>query len=138
MTILTIWTETIIVTFDTFDQSDEETRHDPNKNNDKDQDNDRIKDNPRILWHLRHWLQFWQLRTWIHDHLCDLTIKSDTGQHLQFLRCLVDLSLKYMFRLTSLSFKSLAINAKNYFKYPMNCSFCNVGKRRNLTRLLSR
>ena len=24
-------------------------------------------------------LQFWQLRTWIHDNLCDLTIKTDTG-----------------------------------------------------------
>ena len=36
---------------------------------------------------LRHWLQFWQLRTWIHDNLCDLTINCDTGQHSQFLRC---------------------------------------------------
>ena len=44
--------------------------------------------NPTDLWHLRHWLQFWQLRTWIHDNLCHLTIKSDTGQHSQFLRCL--------------------------------------------------
>ena len=44
-------------------------------------DND--NDNP-----LRHWLQFWQLKTWLHGNLCDLTIKSDTGQHLQFLRCL--------------------------------------------------
>ena len=35
-----------------------------------------------------HWLQFWQLRTWIHDNLWDLTFKSDTGQHSQFLRCL--------------------------------------------------
>ena len=33
-------------------------------------------------------------RTWIHDNHCDLTIKSDTGQHLQFLRCL----LKYWFQ----------------------------------------
>jgi hypothetical protein len=32
-------------------------------------------------------LQFWQLRTWIHDNLCCLSIKSDTGQHSQFLRC---------------------------------------------------
>ena len=32
------------------------------------------------------WLQFWQLGTWIHDILCYLTIKSDTGQHSQFLR----------------------------------------------------
>ena len=45
-------------------------------------------DNPRDLWHLRHWLQFWQLRPWIHDDLCYLTIKSDTGQHLKFLQCL--------------------------------------------------
>ena len=27
------------------------------------------------------------LRTWFHDNLCYLTIKSDTGQHSQFLRC---------------------------------------------------
>ena len=45
------------------------------------------QDNPADLWHLRHWLQFWQLRTWIHDNLCYLTIKSDGGQHSQFLRC---------------------------------------------------
>ena len=32
-------------------------------------------------------LRFWQLRTWIHDNLCDLTIRSDIGQHSQFLRC---------------------------------------------------
>ena len=37
--------------------------------------------------HLRHWLHIWQSRTWIHDNLCYLTIKSDTGQHSQFLRC---------------------------------------------------
>ena len=40
-----------------------------------------------MLWHLRHWLQYRQLRTWIHDNLCYLTINCDTGQHLQFLRC---------------------------------------------------
>ena len=34
------------------------------------------------------WLQFWQLRTWIHDNLCYLTIKSDTGHYSQYLRCL--------------------------------------------------
>ena len=37
-------------------------------------------------WH-RHWQRkFWWLRTWIHDNLCFLIIKSDTGQHSQFLR----------------------------------------------------
>ena len=25
------------------------------------------KDSPGDLWHLRHWLQFWRLRTWIHE-----------------------------------------------------------------------
>ena len=38
-------------------------------------------------WLLRHWIYFWELRTWIHDNLCYLTIKSTTGQHSQFLRC---------------------------------------------------
>ena len=28
---------------------------------------DNWKDNPGDLWHLRHWLQFWQLRTWMWD-----------------------------------------------------------------------
>ena len=41
------------------------------------------------MWQLRHWLQFLQLWTWIHDNLCYMTIKSDTGQHSQFLRCLI-------------------------------------------------
>ena len=36
---------------------------------------------------LRRWLQFWHWRTWMHDNLCCLTIKSDTGEHLQFLWC---------------------------------------------------
>ena len=36
--------------------------------------------------HLRHWLQFWQLKTWIHDNIIDLTIKCNTGQHSKFLR----------------------------------------------------
>ena len=46
-----------------------------------------------MLWHLRHRLQYRELRTWIHDNLCYLTINCDTGQHSQFLRCLF-LSLK--------------------------------------------
>ena len=40
------------------------------------------------LWYLRHWLQYWKLRTWFHDNLCYLTINCDTGQHSQFLLCL--------------------------------------------------
>ena len=30
------------------------------------------KDNPRHLWQMRHWLKFWQLRTWIYDNDCYL------------------------------------------------------------------
>ena len=55
---------------------------------------DNWKGNPGDLWHLRHWLQFWQLRTWIHDNLCYLTINCDTGQHSQFLRCFVNCLVK--------------------------------------------
>ena len=49
---------------------------------------DLTKKNFAMLWHLRHWLQYRQLRTWINDNLCYLTINCDTGQHSQFLRCL--------------------------------------------------
>ena len=31
-----------------------------------------------VLRHLRHWLQFGKLRTWIHDNVCYLPIKSDS------------------------------------------------------------
>ena len=47
------------------------------------------------LWHLRHWLHFWQSRTWIRDNLCYLTIKSDTRQHSQFLRCFYFLTFTF-------------------------------------------
>ena len=76
--------------------------------NGEDQDNDsnkdNAKDNPGDLWHLRHWLQSWQLKTWHHDNHESwfmtimtnyyLTIKSDldirtSGQHSQFLQCLI-------------------------------------------------
>ena len=36
------------------------------------------------VWNCLH---FRQSRTWLQDNHCDLTIKSDTGQHSQFLRC---------------------------------------------------
>ena len=72
------------MTFETFDQSDEETWPDQKKDKDKDKEKRTMID----LWHLRHWLHLRQLRTWIHDNLCYLTINCDTGQHSQFLRCL--------------------------------------------------
>ena len=55
----------------------------------------KCKDNFGDLWHLRHWLQFWQLRTWICENNCYLTIKSDSGQHLQFLQCLINTSCQW-------------------------------------------
>ena len=84
------------MTFETIDQSDEKTWHDQKRPTYLCIVNCvrqwaltiAAQDNPGDLWHLRHWLQFWQLRTWIHDNLCYLTIKSDIGQHSQFLRCL--------------------------------------------------
>ena len=51
---------------------------------------DSDNDNPRDLWPEKLCFQFWQLRTWIHDNLCDLTIKSDTGLRSKSLRCLND------------------------------------------------
>ena len=47
---------------------------------------DNWKDNPGDLWNLRRW-QFSQLRTWIHNNLCYLTINCDTGQHSQWKKC---------------------------------------------------
>ena len=41
-----------------------------------------------LVWNFR------QLRTRIHDNHCDLTIRSHTGQHSQFLRCFNKISHK--------------------------------------------
>ena len=50
--------------FEAFDQSDEETWPDQEKDNDKDNGNSNqrtpSKSNPRDLWPSRHWLKFWQ------------------------------------------------------------------------------
>ena len=40
-----------------------------------------------MTWHDMTWHDR-RLRTWVHDNHCYLWIKSDTGQHSQFLRCL--------------------------------------------------
>ena len=91
------------MTFETFDQSDEETwlvstyqpTYLPCTSN---------REHPKRaiigtchLWHLRHWLQYWQWRTWIHDNLCFLTINCDTGQHSQFLRCFCTTITQYSY-----------------------------------------
>ena len=59
------------------------------------------------MWHLRHWLQYRQLRTWIHDNHCYLTIYCDTGQHSQFLRCLVNLAI--MVNLVNLAIPAILV-----------------------------
>ena len=71
------------------------------------------KDNPRYLWHLGHWLQFWQLITWIHDNLCYLTIKSDTEQHSQFLRCFYTAYLYKTKQLVVDSYNMFSINLQS-------------------------
>ena len=48
---------------------------------------DSCEENSGDLWHSIHWLQSWQLRTWIHDNPCYLTFNCGTGKHSQFLRC---------------------------------------------------
>ena len=82
---------------------------------------DNWKDNPGDLWHLRHWLQFWQLRTWIHDSFCYLTINCDTGQHSQYLRCFFS------------EFYSSILAALN----KLNCTNGNIGGKILLTALPS-
>ena len=40
-----------------------------------------------IFYHFDNPEDFWHLRTRIHDNHCNLTFKSDSGQHSQFWRC---------------------------------------------------
>ena len=47
------------------------------------------------VWTWVNCLHFRQLWTWIQVYHCDLTIKSDTGQHLQFLRCLTNTDILF-------------------------------------------
>ena len=72
-----------LVTFETFDQSDEETWHDQQRQ--RHSENTTTNTYEIEVWNCCH---FRQLRTWVHDNHCYLGIKSDTGQHSQFLRCL--------------------------------------------------
>ena len=76
------------------------------------------KDNPRDPGHLRHWLQFWQLRTRIHDNLWYLTINCDTGQHSQFLRCFI-LHVSLVLEQFSLRFKTCLSNAGKFLRFTM-------------------
>ena len=75
------------VTFETFDQSDGETWHDQQRQ--RHSGNTATNTYELEVWNCCH---FRQLRTWIYDNHCYLGIKSDTGQHSQFLRCF----LKYI------------------------------------------
>ena len=76
-----------LVTFETIDQSDEKTWHDQKRPTYLCIVNCvrqwaltiAAQDDAGDLWHLIHLLQFWQLRTWIHDNFCYMTITSDSG-----------------------------------------------------------
>ena len=86
---------------------------------------DNWKDNVVDLWHVRHWLQFWQLRPWIYDNNCFLTVNCDTGQHLQFLWCFQNAGKRSFFQDKNLKFdisalltpkvNSLFVYEKKYF-----------------------
>ena len=91
-------------------------------------DNHVNKDNHRDLWHLRHWLQYWQLRTWIHDNLCYLTLNCDTGQHSQFLRCFDNsfVSVGYCSQPLMLKMYSWTIHVCRLWMY--NCITCLVSR----------
>ena len=52
----------------------------------KQYNHNKIRSNKTIVWTRKH---FRQLRPFFPDNNCDLTIKNDTGQHWQFLRCLL-------------------------------------------------
>ena len=77
---------------------------------------------------MRHWLQFWQLRTWIHDNLCYLTINCDTGQHSQFLRCFIN-NIQFVAIARCLSFiwqSSLSLSPMNIFiTFTFFDEYCN-------------
>ena len=97
------WSQRLMI-FETFDESDEETWPDQQKDNDKDKDNEKHKDNdkwktppknnPRDLLTLRNWTHFWQLN--IHcdpEHSQWPLDKEWQGQHSQFLRCFTSTSM---------------------------------------------
>ena len=71
-----------LVTFETFNRSDEETWHDQQRQ--RHSENTTTNTYEIKVWNCCH---FRQLGTWVHDNHCYLGIKSDTGQHSQFLRC---------------------------------------------------
>ena len=55
------------------------------KDDANDNGNNNAKDNPRDSWPL--WKLITILSTWVHDNHCDLTTKSEIGQHSQFMGC---------------------------------------------------
>ena len=80
----------------------------------------------RDLWHLRHWLQFWRLRTWIHDNLCYLTIKSDIGQHSQFLRCFMEDHMVIMTNITACQWLFAMIMISKYRHNKKSAFGCRI------------
>ena len=89
------------------------------------------------LWHLRHWLQFWQLRTWIYDNLCYLTINCDTGQHSQFLLCF-NTRLKFLTLALQIWPENISTNnaqTNSTHMYLPNLPFVSTMDKQGLTRL---
>ena len=87
------------VTFETFDQSDEETWHDQQRQ--RHSENTTTNTYEIEVWNCCH---FRQLRTWVHDNHCNLGIKSDT---LDSIRNFCDVSSTGNWQLSPVNLKSV-------------------------------
>ena len=81
------------------------------------------------VWNCLH---FRQLRTWSQDNRCYLTIKSDTGQHSQFLRC--------FYRFVSLPecFRNLMAEIVSHYKGTMVCYVWILSMSATISAFISR
>ena len=112
------------MTFETFHQSDEETWHDQQRQ--RHSENTTTNTYEIEVWNCWH---FRQLRTWVHDNHCYLGIKSDTGQHSQFLRCFVHDFSSIMTRFES--------DYNPEIIYDASCRVKEYGLNRELKRFMS-
>ena len=76
----------------------------------------------RDLWHLRHWFQYWQLRVWINDNPCYLTINCVVT--LDSLRNSCDVLIIHFF--CTLSFLFLVAYGNWYILFMQPFFFSNI------------
>ena len=83
-----------LVTFETYvimiyDLTNQKTITQPMTKTNENTNTETMTETWQGVWNCLH---FRQSRTWLQDNHCDLTIKSETGQHSQFLRCFLNWS----------------------------------------------